>query len=130
MPDIDKSPDGAVTLPLVILKLVVEALSPNVHPPPEPLKVTLPKALVGVEEAIICFPVVVALKVIVPPFESIEVELANKEPAKVKLLLPIVKIELVELPARRKTPSGKTPEGPFPEIVTAPPGANSLPGFM
>lgn len=127
MPDIERR-DGAVTAPLVILKFVVEALSPNVHPPPEPLKVTLPKALVGVEEAMICFPVVVALKVIVPPLLNMEVELANNEPAKVRLLLPIVRMELVELPANRRTPSGKTPDGPFPEIVTAPPGANSEPG--
>ena len=83
----------------------------------------------------ICFPVVVALKVIVPPLLNMEVELAKSEPAKVRLLEPIVKIELVAVPpipapyGRNKLPSTPAvPEEPFPWIVIAPPGANSEPG--
>ena len=121
--------DGAVTLPVVIVKSVVDALSPNVHPPEEPLKVTAPKVVNGEVVAMIIFPDVVALKVVVcAPGLKIEVELAFNEPAKVKAP-PKVIIEEVALPTDRcKEPSTPAvPDEPFPAIVTAPPRANSEP---
>ena len=123
------SKGGAVTLPFVIVKFVVEALSPKVHPPEEPLNVTAPKVVNGEVVAIIILPEVVALKVVVcAPGLKIEVELAFKEPAKVKAP-PKVIIEEVALPTDRcKEPSTPAvPDEPFPAIVTAPPRANSEP---
>jgi len=119
--------DGAVTLPVVIVKSVVDALSPNVHPPEEPLKVTAPKVVNGEVVAMIIFPDVVALKVIVcAPGLNIEVELAFNEPAKVSVLVPKVIIDEVPFAVGKcKLPSKPLPDGPFPAIVTSPPGANS-----
>ena len=103
VPELEKFPPtlrrvGAVTEPAEIVKSVVEALSPNVHPPEEPLKVTAPKVFVGEVVAIIIFPEVVALKVIVcAPGFNMEVELALSDPAKVKAP-PKVIMEEVALP--------------------------------
>ena len=64
-----------------------------------------------------------------------EVEDANQLPAKVKRFESIVKIDVVALPScllpveRCKSPSGLVVEA-LPWRVTAPPGANSLPGAM
>ena len=139
VPELEKFPeteskDGAVTLPAVILKFVVEALSPNVQPPEEPLKVTAPKVFVGEVVAITTLPEVVAVNVIIcAPGLNMEVELALSDPAMLKAP-PKVIIDEVALPfcpaptGRCKLPSTPAvPEGPFPEIVTAPPGANSEP---
>ena len=118
--------EGAVTVPLKILKSVVEALSPNFQPPPEPLKVTPPSEVTGEVVAIITLPVVVALKRVDVAEVNIEVELALKDPAKVSVLVPKVIIDEVPFAVGRcKLPSKPLPDGPFPAIVTSPPGANS-----
>ena len=77
-------PAGAVTVPFVIVKLVVEALSENVQPPPEPLKVVEP---IPTDAPKMVFPVVVALNKIpvVKLAVNVAVVLAEKLPPKVKM---------------------------------------------
>src|SRR5215831_3386188 len=60
-----KLPEGAVTEPVVIVKLATSAGLEKLHPPPLPLKVTLLNAFVPVRLPEIVLPVVVLLKVTV-----------------------------------------------------------------
>ena len=54
--------DGAVRVPAMMLRSVVEALFENVHAPPEPSKVVEPRLFEPVSVPAMVFPVVVAVK--------------------------------------------------------------------
>ena len=60
--------DGAVTVPLVIVKAAFASaeVEPKLHPPPTPLNVKILKAFVPVRLPPMVFPVVVALNTTVP----------------------------------------------------------------
>src|SRR3989344_444185 len=130
--------DGAVTVPALMVKPratseVVAAFAPKVHEPPVPLKV---RPLNGDEVAMMLFCwVEVELKVTVPVWVNIAVEEANQLPARVRAFAAIVRIDVVAVPswrrpvARWRSPSGLVVEA-LPWRVTAPPGANSVPGAM
>ena len=119
---------------MVRLPVVVAAFAPKVHD----LFTLLLKVRVakGVDVAIMLFCwVEVELKVTVPVCVNIDVELANQLPASVRAFAPIVKIDDVDTPSWRKPVARwRSPSGlvvlALPWRVTAPPGANSVPGAM
>src|SRR3989338_8771597 len=127
--------DGAVTVPPLKNNVpeVVAAFAPKVHEPPVPLKV---RPLNGDEVATMLFCAVeVELKVTVPVCVKSEVEEANQLPASVRAFAAIVRIDVVAVPSwRRPVARWRSPSGlvvlALPWRVTAPPGANSVPGAI
>ena len=83
MPLIESS-DGAMTVPFVMVKLVVEALLEKVHAPPVPLNVTLSNASAPTMSPAIVLPVVEALNV------TVKFPCVNIEPASASQLPPTV----------------------------------------